>query len=74
MSADNGIYILETLAENEGCECDEVQDDMLQRYYGNCEAFSSKTAALEKACELERDCYILEYGISFIRVNRQFPK
>lgn len=53
-------------------------DKELQAYFGKCEVIFDKAKALEHAnslaSDLEKEGCILEYGISFITMNRPFPR
>ena len=99
MSADNGIYILETKHPKNPNKyeyrvahlqaVDNVDwDENLKKYtddpdiiiknarnmWGGCHVFTSKTKALEAAAKIEQETTILEYGISFIRIDRVFSE
>lgn len=87
MSADNGIYILETqgpeyrVIEASAIENIEYGGDEsgwnpkeVRRYFKNAKVFTSRSAALEKAADMEQE-YETEYGVKFLRFpHNQFPK
>lgn len=56
----------------------DVTDFGMKSYWGNSKIHLNRVDALKEACDMEasiyEDGYPLEYGISFIRVNRPFPK
>jgi len=107
MSADNGVYILETPArtgfpgpENKeyrvrelqaidnigwdpnklnsrGTKGDETDDpDVMilnaRRMWAGCKAYMDKGEALKIAAEVLDSCWICEYGIRFIQIDRVF--
>ena len=87
MSADNGIYILETQGpEYRVIEASAIENityggdetgwnpKEVKRYYQNAEVFTSRSAALEVAADMEQE-YETEYGVKFLRFPyKQFPK
>ena len=99
MSADNGIYILQTkhpknsskyeyrvahlqAVDNVSWDNDigrpTTDEDIIiknaREMWGGCHVFTSKAKALLKAAEMEQETAILEYGISFIRIDRVFSE
>lgn len=88
MSADNGIYILETPKPGntyeyriiEACGFDinykpdlgKFNSKSMYGYFKNAAICGDKALALALACDLAKDCYILEYGINIIKAPLPF--
>lgn len=103
MSADNGIYILQTpkgngfeyrvreivgveniyykydyTSKDNPCGGESDNPDVwiknARHMWSTCEVFTNKTDAYMKADDLANnpDCYILEYGICMIKIDREF--
>lgn len=85
MSADNGIYILETMTssgplgnEYRVAECANIDDCdesdlMLVVKFGQSEVYKTFDEAQAKALELEEKAEYTEYGICCVIRNFQFP-
>lgn len=91
MSADNGVYILETdgpefrvkhlqniedytynhktwnLTKDENIHIENARE-----MWKNCKIHNTADSALEEAKEIYKEYPIVEYGISFIKINRKF--
>lgn len=93
MSADNGIYILETdgpeyrvahlqavenINWNESLGREDSSDDTAidnaSRMWKGSAVHTSRQTALMEADKMARDCPVLEYGISFIKIKRSFKE
>jgi hypothetical protein len=85
MSSDNGIYVLNLKDQYRVIETNAIENiywnDNLKRYqsepnsknvvkyFQNAKSFTSKSLAMDFACEIEDNTDILEYGINNIRMT-----
>jgi hypothetical protein len=86
MSADNGIYILQTRDQYRVTEASaidnlhwdnktmswskEIVPTRVLEYFGNCKYTRDEATALKIAASMLRRTPICEYGINFIKVNK----
>lgn len=88
MSADNGIYILETpkgdkkeyrVAHLQGIDNIYYHDatgDLITMWvmFSRASLFDSEEKATLKAHELSKDYDVLEYGVSSLKIDKEFPR
>jgi len=86
MSADNGIYILESkdgfrvthaqAIDNLWWPGNKLNPVQLKKYFGECKVFKSLKEAYSKAKNIKYQVGYVEYGISFIEgwEDKDFPE
>lgn len=79
MSADNGVYILESNDGYRVAECAAIENIDYNKmyevvYFGDSEVFENINLALAKAFSIYLQTCMCEYGIQLLRNRGEFPK